>query len=211
MIESPTRPDGAWLRLLLLRHGEPEDSARGRCYGKLDVALSERGRSQALAAAIGLRSAGIDAVYASPSLRARETASVLSHDSGVETRIDPRLAEIDFGTFEGMTYDEARERFPNLYRAWMTRPNEVVFPEGESFADIERRVSAALADIRERHRGETVAIVSHGGVNRIALGEALALPPESIFRLGQSYASISIIDYYEGSPSVALMNGVFPC
>jgi alpha-ribazole phosphatase len=211
VIETLARPEGASLRLLLLRHGEPESYARERCYGKLDVALSERGRMQALALAARLRSASIDAVYASPSRRARETASLLSRESGVELRIDPRLSEIDFGELEGMTYDESRERFPELYHVWMTRPTEVIFPQGESFADMDSRVNAALAEIRGRHRGGTVAVVSHGGVNRIALGEALALPRASLFRLGQSYAALNVIDYYEGSPVVALVNGVVPC
>lgn len=194
------------MRLFLIRHGEPEASARGRCYGKLDVGLSEAGRQSIEAVASAVPQP--DAVYTSPRRRAVESARLLARPHGREPIIDERLAEIDFGELEGLTYDEARARHPDVYAAWMSRPTEVTFPGGESFARMRERVLDAYAEIRERHGAGSgaVCLVSHGGVNRILLAEALGAPRENLFRIGQAYGSLSIIDHVEGTPVVSLLN-----
>ncbi len=120
--------------------------------------------------------------------------------------MDERLAEIDFGQLEGMPYEEAAATYPELYRAWMEQPTEVTFPGGESFDMMEGRVLSAAAELRLRHREQVVAIVAHGGVNRILLRDALQMPKQSIFRLGQSYAAVSLIDYYHDTPLVRFVN-----
>ena len=93
MIASWDRPDGVSLRLILIRHGEPEASARGRCYGKLDIGLSANGRAQMARLGKALASVSVDAFYASPRHRALESVEGLSGTPIVE----PRLAEIDLG------------------------------------------------------------------------------------------------------------------
>jgi broad specificity phosphatase PhoE len=187
-------------RLLLVRHGEPAEEAHGRCYGTLDVGLSERGREQARRLA-GLP---VDAVYSSPRRRALETAACL----GVEPTVDERLRELDFGTLEGRTYDEIEASEPELFRRWMETPTEVRFPGGECYADLQARALAAAGTIRERHDGETVAIVSHGGVIRAILADALAMPPAAIFRLAQDYGAVSELEWVDGVPVVLRTNCV---
>lgn len=94
----------------------------------------------------------------------------------------------------------------------MTRPTDVVFPGGESFATMSARVREALEQIRRKHPGETVVTVSHGGVKRVALAQALDLDPRRIFRLAQVYACVNVIDYASGEPVVLVMNAtVEPC
>ncbi len=199
------RPPGVGLRLVLIRHGEPEASAKGRCYGKLDVGLSERGRRQMVRVSEALRASAttVDAVYTSPRRRARESAEILSG----EIVVDRRLSEIDFGELEGLTYEEAAERFPHLYQRWMRQPTEVKFPGGEGFAEMKARVLDAISVIRDMHSDETVAIVSHGGVNRIVLAEALAIDARSIFHMDQSHAGVNIVDDFDDYSVVRLMNG----
>lgn len=194
-------------RLVLVRHGEPEASSRGRCYGRLDVGLSPEGRGQARHAAAALAGMSVAAVYASTRTRALESARLVCEGRGLEPIALEALREIDFGVFEGMRYDEAAERYPEVYRAWMERPTEVCFPGGESFPEMRRRVLAAVAEIRTRHEGETVVVVSHGGTNRVVLADALGLPDERIFRFAQSYACVNVIDYFEQAPLVVLLNG----
>lgn len=190
------------MRLFLIRHGEPESSARGRCYGKLDVGLSEQGRRSIEALAGNVPAP--DAVYASPRRRAVESARLLA----AAPVVDERLAEIDFGELEGLTYEEARERHPEVYAAWMAHPTDVTFPGGESFARMRARVLLSYDEIRRRHRheGGNVFVVAHGGVNRILLAEALGVPRENLFRIGQAYGSVSIIDYVDATPIVSLLN-----
>ncbi|TDI43612.1 MAG: histidine phosphatase family protein [Acidobacteria bacterium] len=193
MIASWNRPDGVSLRLLLIRHGEPEASARGRCYGKLDVGLSANGHAQMARLGEALESASIDAFYASPRRRALESVERL----GGKPIVEPRLAEINFGELEGLTYDEAAERYPRIYEEWMRAPTEVHFPGGESFTDMRQRVLEVVSEIREARKEQTVAIVSHGGVNRIVLAKALGIESRAIFRMEQSYAGMSVIDEYD--------------
>jgi len=192
--------------VLLLRHGEPEVQSRDRCYGRLDVGLSPRGLEQATRAAAFLQEVGIAAVYASPRRRAVESARPLAQPRGLAVKMDPDLREIDFGALEGLTYDEARIRYPEIYSAWMERPTEVTFPGGEGYAQLRARVIGALTRLRRAHAGATFAVVAHGGVTRTVLATSLGLPDAHIFRLAQDYAALSIIDWIDDVPIVRLVN-----
>ncbi len=201
-----TLPAGVTQRLILIRHGEPEEAARGRCYGKLDVGLSARGVAQIARVAQHLRDVPLSAIYSSPRRRASESAAVIAQSHALEVKVEDALAEIDFGAFEGLTYDEVAAKFPVEYSMWMQHPTRVQFPDGESFAQMQRRVRAVIKRIRARHRGQTVAVISHGGVNRIVLAAALGIKSRDIFRIGQCYASVNVIDFYDATPQVQLMN-----
>lgn len=201
-------PAGVTARLILLRHGATEAAAQGRCYGKLDVGLSPAGYEQAERAAALLSRQPLAAVYASPRRRASDTARRLAQPRGLAVTLREDLSELDFGDFEGLSYDEVARREPAFYRAWMERPTEAQFPNGESFAVMQARVLRAAAEIRRACAGSAAAIVAHGGTNRIILGDALRLAAADIFRLGQDYAGISVIDYYEDFPVVRLLNQI---
>jgi alpha-ribazole phosphatase/probable phosphoglycerate mutase len=116
------------------------------------------------------------------------------------------LAELNFGDFEGRTYNEIAAAHPEFYAEWMANPTKVHFPGGESFAEMWKRVSTALARLRATHAGLTFGIVAHGGVNRIILAEALGLCAENIFRIAQRYAALNLVQYYGEQPVVELMN-----
>jgi alpha-ribazole phosphatase len=197
-------------RLIMVRHGEPDEAVRERCYGRLDPGLSAVGREQ-MRRTWQLLKAQPSAIYSSPLRRAVESAT-LQAAAAPAVSVDERLREIDFGAFEGLTYREISAEYPHAYADWMARPTEVTFPGGESFAAMAARVQDALEHIRRTHACETVAIVSHGGVNRIALAAALDLHPRSIFRLAQSYAGANVIDYIGDTPLVRVMNATCePC
>jgi alpha-ribazole phosphatase len=201
-----TLPPGVTVRVIIVRHGEPVEWAHGKCYGKLDVSLSARGGEQVEQAASWLASWPLAAVYTSPRRRAKESATIIAARHALDVRVEEGFCEIDFGEFEGLTYDEVAARYPQEYRAWMERPTEVTFPGGESFASMRERVVMTAEQVRRAHVGEAVAVVTHGGVGRIILTEALRMSPSDIFRLGQSYAGVSVIDYYGETPLVRLVN-----
>ena len=187
-------------RLLLIRHGRPVDDARGRCYGRLDVGLSPEGSAQA--AELG-RTLAVATVVTSPARRALETAAALG-----TPQVDERLRELDFGELEGRTYEEIERERPDLFARWMRTPTEVRFPGGEGFDDLCDRAVAAAAELRARHDGGTVAVVTHGGVVRALLADALGLPSTAIFRLDVGYARVSVVDWFDGdAPVVRLVNG----
>jgi broad specificity phosphatase PhoE len=143
---------------------------------------------------------GYDAVYASPRLRARETAAPLA----LEPIVVDDLREIDFGELEGRRYGEIERTDPELYRAWMERPTTVRFPGGESFADLRARALRAFDAIRGAH--ESAVVVTHGGAVRAGVAAWLGMPDESIFRLDQSYCGVTIVEWLDGTPIVRLLN-----
>jgi alpha-ribazole phosphatase len=187
---------------LLIRHAEPSEDARGRCYGRLDVGLSPRGLEQARTLGRALARAQLEAVYASPRRRAVETAAAL----GPPPIVDERLRELDFGLFEGRTYDEIAASHPDVYRRWMETPTEVRFPGGESYADLRGRAVAAAAELRARHCDGAVAAVTHGGVVRAIVADALGMPDAAIFRLAQGYGAVTALDWVDGVPLLSLLN-----
>lgn len=192
--------------LLFVRHAEPDDDARGLCYGALDVPLSARGRQQAGELARALGGTALTAVYASPRVRAIDTARPLAEALGISVHVERALQELDFGEFEGLSYDELAATRPELYRRWMTEPTTVRFPGGESYTDLRRRAVAFLDEILRRHRGECVAVVSHGGVLRAILAHCLSIPDTLIFRIAQDHAAVSVVRWLEDTPIVRLLN-----
>ena len=196
-------PAGA-TRLILVRHAEPSEAAR--CYGRLDIGLSGRGRAHAETIGRSFASSALAGVYSSPLRRAVETAVPIAAAHGLEPVRHPGLAELDFGELEGRLYDEIALERPDLYRAWMTHPASVRFPGGESFADLRARALAACDEVRRRHERQTAAIVAHGGVTRAILAAALGLADRDVFRLDQSYGGVSVVDWFGEAPLVRVVN-----
>jgi alpha-ribazole phosphatase/probable phosphoglycerate mutase len=199
---------GGATRLVLVRHTEPDESVRGRCYGRLDVPLSAAGLRHAAAIGEALWSHEIAAVYSSPLQRALDTARAVASPHGLEPLPRDDLRELDFGELEGMHFDEIAAEHPELYRSWMDTPFSVRFPGGEGLVDLRGRVLPEVAQIRARHEGETVALVTHGGVVRVVLAEALELPDTAFFRLDQPYGALSVVDWVEGVPVVRIAGAV---
>ena len=193
-------------RTILVRHTEPEASALGRCYGRLDVDLSERGRRRADAVGAALAEFGVQVLYSSPLRRAEETARLIGARLGLEPRVHEGLAEIDFGQLEGRTYDEIAASEPALYRLWMERPTAVRFPGGESYSDLRDRVSDVFAEIRGEHSGSVVAVVAHGGVIRAILAPVLGLGDDEVFKIPQDYGGVSIVDWFDDIVIVQVLN-----
>ncbi len=193
-------------RLWLIRHGEPAAEARHRCYGGLDVGLSEGGRVQMKEVASFLRAEPLTTIYASSRSRALESARILAASHSCRVEVIPDLREIHFGDLEGLTYDEIAARYPELYRRWMETPTEVRFPNGECFAEMRARVLRAVDAILHSRPGETAAMVSHGGVNRILIAQTLQMPDHCLFRVAQDYGAINLLSFLEGFPSVQLVN-----
>jgi alpha-ribazole phosphatase len=122
----------------------------------------------------------------------------------MEVRVHSGLVDIDFGEWEGRSFEELELSHPELYRSWMTRPTQTRFPGGEDFGELKVRVLAAVADIRRSVA--SAALVAHAGVNRVVLAEVLGLSHNAIFRLDQPLAAVSVVDWIEGEPVVRAVN-----
>lgn len=199
-------PPGTTHRILLLRHGRPHDDARGRCYGKLDVGLSDAGRQEIRTLRAATGGALPSVVVSSPRVRARESAELLVGASVDHFEEDSGIAEFDFGDFEGLSYCDVEARFPDVFKQWMADPTEVQFPGGESHREMQARVMASAARIRTRWRGVPVLVSTHGGVIRTWVAAVLGMPRAHLFRLDVAHASLTCVDFYEDSPVVRTLS-----
>lgn len=178
--------------IYLIRHGEITQSAPRRFVGQTDLPLTDRGREQVAAVAGFLAGRGVARLVCSPLSRCVESAGILGSALGIVPETMPDLREIALGSWEMLTVDEVRERFPGRYEARGRNLAGFRPPGGESFADVQRRAWPAFETAAD-DLDEPLAIVAHGGVNRTILCRILGMPLENLFRLGQDYACINIL------------------
>ena len=150
-------------RILLIRHGQSQGNAERRFGGHSPTPLSELGRRQAEATALALAAEGVTALYSSDLLRAVETAEPLARATGLEIRRTAALRERSVGLMEGLTFEEAAAAHPDEYAALLRRDFEHVLAGGESYRQLLDRAAAELDSAVERHRGGTLALISHTG------------------------------------------------
>lgn len=193
-------PTGAPTTLVLVRHGVTEHTAAKRFSGGLggdNPPLSEEGRAQARAAAQWLAALGdkVDSVLASPVRRTRETAEVVAAALDLPVSEEPGFAEMEFGSWDGLTFLEVAERDQAGLDAWLGSL-EVPPPGGESFRQVEERVLAGLDRVLAEHAGRTVVVVSHVTPIKTLVAHAMGAPLEAVFRMELSPASISVVSFY---------------
>ena len=165
----------------MLRHGQTAWNAEQRIQGQIDAPLNEQGLWQAARLAEALRAEGLSHIYSSDLQRARRTAEAVAEAAGLDhVALDARLRERHFGQFEGLTYPEVEQRWPEEARRW--REREVGFAPGggETPEAFYARCVPAAAELAARHPGEAIALVAHGGVldclYRAATGLAMQAP-----------------------------------
>ena len=202
--------------LYLVRHGSIEAGGTKRYYGSMDVPLLEEGVEQMKAtrrliarylAELVSAKQQLTAVYCSDLQRAVRSAEIIAELNGLVPMQVPALRERNFGVWEGMTFTEIKEKYPLEFDAWAGNPVRYNPIGGESTLDVGLRVTRAAENIVASHSGENIAIVAHGGVNRIILCEIMGIPLENIFRIEQEYAAVNIIEFWDKYPVVKLLNG----
>lgn len=167
-------------RIVLLRHGRTAHNAGGVIQGQLDTPLDEAGLRQAHAVAQVFAAAPPTVLLSSDLGRAAATAAALSRSTGVPAVLDARLRELDLGTWQGLTSEQARARHPEQWAAWRAG-QDVRRGGGETYADAGERAAACVRE--HLPAGGTLVAVTHGGTARAALGVLLELDPASWGRL----------------------------
>ncbi len=146
-------------------------------------------------------------VVTSPLARCRQTARTVADRLGLDVEVENGLRETDFGAWEGLTFAEVMERHPEDLKAWLASAKVQPTGGGESFATVARRVAAARDRLTARHQGRTVLLVTHVTPIKTLVRLALGAPPDSLFRMELSAASLSAVAYYaDGNASVRLFN-----
>ena len=193
------------LRLILVRHGETEWNAQRRYQGQANVPLSALGRRQAELVAERLAGQEIEAVYASDLSRAWETARTIVGDSGLEIFPEPRLRELGFGILEGLTFDEAQEKYSQMINAWLEDFHNTP-QDGEAIDDFHARVVSLLEDLKAKHDNQVVLLVAHGGPLSELLRIILELSPEKRWYLELENASLSEVMISDAFISLKRLN-----
>lgn len=168
-------------RLIAIRHGETAWNVDKRIQGQIEVALNAHGRWQAQRVAQALAAEPISALYASDLARAWVTAQAIARACGVPLQAEAGLRERRFGSFEGLSYADIAQRWPEQHAAWHRRDPDWSPPDGgESLRAVRARVAATLDALASRHPGGQIVLVAHGGVMdqlyRLASGQDLQAP-----------------------------------
>jgi probable phosphoglycerate mutase len=191
--------------IYLLRHGEIDSEGEKRFIGWTDLPLNEDGIRQAREWRARLADTVFETIYCSDLNRTRETAAIIGEKRGLGIRDTPALREIHLGEFETLSLAEVKNRFPDKWR----ERGENIFSYrpagGESFSDLCNRVLPAFEAI-VKDAVENILIVAHAGVNRMILCRVLGMPPEHLFRIGQDYAGLNIIDCRRKPYQVVTLN-----
>jgi broad specificity phosphatase PhoE len=153
----------------VVRHGTTTLNKQNRYRGRREVPLDEQGWRDAHDAAEALSGSGLVIAYCSPNQRTRDTASVIAERSNVPVEKLEGLYNLDYGAWEGLTAEEAAERYPEEHRLYRERPLDAACPGGEGLIEAANRMLDALRIIGRRHPGLPVAAVSHAVMVRLAV------------------------------------------
>ena len=194
-------------RIILTRHGHVDGIEPPRFRGRTDVPLTAMGVAQADAAAQRIAAISRPAiVYTSPMSRCMTTAEAIARACGVPTRVLDQLNDLNYGLWQWKTHDEMRTTFPEQYETWHTAPQLFRFPQGESLQDLVARAGDALRGVLERHRDQTVVLVSHDSVSRALLTQVLDQPLSAYSRIVIEPCGITEIEFVGNTPRVLRVN-----
>lgn len=194
--------------LYLVRHGNTDYNDQKRCQGTTDLPLNELGKRQA--AALGERFSGVDlnAVYASPMIRAMETAKAIAlPQKRVEIYSEPGLMELDQGELEGMDMADMAQSRPELIKSWFENPADTVIPGGESMSRVQERTWEVVERIGASHaKGERVVAVSHNLALSTLVCKVLNLPIAGFRRFRLAPAGVTSVDFGGRWPVIVSLN-----
>lgn len=180
---------------ILMRHGEAENNVNRILVGRhLESHLTSCGKQQASEAARLIQDIPIKKIYASPVIRTRETAEIVSKTLGMSYEVDERLYEIDLGNLVGMNYEEIIRKHGNLFLKFYSEEDPTLTNYGvETFSSVKERVTSLLDEIREKYANENILMVTHLDPIKAAISALLHLEPEALYRWHIRNASLTIL------------------
>ncbi len=189
--------------LFLIRHAEVE--GQGRFNGSSDVALTARGHQQAERLAQRAVDWNLERAVGSDLMRVRQTVSPLLEAAPIQFSTDARLRERHFGDWEGLSWDEIQSLYPKDSKRFLKDSSIPAPPRGESLVEVERRAEEAWQEIWESSWSR-LALVAHGGINRVLLKRFLGIPRENLFRLAVHYAAVTQVEFWGSTPILTRLN-----
>lgn len=196
------------MKLLLIRHGQTDWNLLGKYQGQTDIALSGEGIRQADLLAQNFPVDTLDIIYTSDLQRAVMTAERLAEKFSAPLYADKALRELNFGAWEGLTYQEIAERWPQEVKNLFGAPEKLQIPEGETFLMLQRRAMDKINEIRAENEGKNVAVVAHGAISKAILTALLHIPLHYVWMLRQDNTAVNILRFDDEFVSVELLNGI---
>lgn len=192
-------------RLYLVRHGEVVN--HGVYNGHTDVDITPLGVKQMESLRDRLGAKKIAAVYASDLRRTLLGAEIISQPHHLQPQSFSQFREMNFGRWQGLTYKEVMEKYPEDIPQWLQDLEHFRIPRGESLSDVRERVLPKLKELIAKHQGEDFVLVCHGAVNRVIIADALQLPLAHLLRIEQDYGCLNVIEYTSSWSVIKLING----
>lgn len=192
-------------KLTLIRHAALDNSLDGCYVGRLDVPLSESGKQQAEHLADRLRPAGIDELWCSPARRSRETAEPLNVELKLDSLILDELHEVNFGRWEGLTFEQIKAADPELVNDWAALKEDFCFPQGESHGDFQQRIDTVAQRIEACDHSH-LALVTHGGVIRRLLCKLIGWSQKDYLKVNIQRGGFATLNLYDQG---AVLTGLY--
>ncbi len=183
--------------IILVRHGETEWNVREVFRGRIDIELNQTGIKQAELLAEFLSKRKLDAIYSSPLQRAVKTAEIIAGYHKLPVEIAPGLIDFDYGKWQGLPHQEVKDKYKELYAEWISRPEKVKIPAGESLNDVRKRAMRVVSEVITTYEG-TVVLVAHRVVNKVLICALLELDNSHFWNIRQDTCGITTFTYEKG-------------
>ena len=183
--------------LILVRHGETEWNVAEIFRGRIDIELNETGIKQAALLAEYLGDLKIDAIYSSPLKRALKTAEIITGYHKLDVEIASGLIDLNYGKWQGLSHPEVKDKYKELYGEWISSPERVKMPAGESLDEVRERARGVVDDVIAKYKG-TVVLVSHRVVNKVLICALLGLDNSHFWNIRQDTCGITTFTYENG-------------
>ncbi len=182
--------------IILVRHGETEWNVEEIFRGRIDIELNETGIKQAALLAEYLGDLKIDAIYSSPLKRALKTAEIITGYHKLDVEIAPGLIDFNYEKWQGLSHQEVKDKYKELYAEWISSPERVKMPAGENLDEVRER-AGVVDNVIAKYKG-TVALVSHRVVNKVLICALLGLDNSHFWNIRQDTCGISTFTYENG-------------
>lgn len=180
--------------IILVRHGETEWNTGDVFRGRIDIGLSETGMKQAALLGEYLKNIKVEAIFSSPLKRALSTAEEINRYHNLEIETTDGLIDYNFGEWQGISRQDIKTRYAELYNEWTTHPERVTTPGGETLDDVRDRAFGFINDLTNRYRG-TVILVSHRVVIKVIICALLGLDNSHYWNIEQDTCGITTFTF----------------
>jgi broad specificity phosphatase PhoE len=192
--------------IYLVRHGTTDWNQGEIFRGRLDIKLNEAGRAEARALAAYFQDVDLAGVFSSPLSRAMETAQAIAETKGLEVKPDAAFVDLNFGDWQGLPVQRVKAEYPDLFRLWVERPQEVTFPGGETLAQARERAWEGFQRLFQQHEEKSILIVSHRVITKLLICTVLGIGESHFWQIRQEATAINRIDFLRGRFVASLIN-----